>query len=186
MAEEADFSTWPTKHEARMPLGGVPERTFDRWLSDHNVKVAYRKVTGRRPVPVVDPGGMANRQRAMRKVAHQPAPVPASNGTTGLLASAFAIPSAWREMAATLLVNLSALAVKTEPPLPQPLFLTLEEASGYSGLPKDLLTRLIHQGKLQAWVSGGYRISRTALDDLVQLTPTGNGTTDRKERRRRA
>jgi hypothetical protein len=62
---ETDFSQWPTKREARIKLGGVPERSFDRWLAQHNVKVAYVKVTGRRPVPVVDPAGIALIEREM-------------------------------------------------------------------------------------------------------------------------
>jgi excisionase family DNA binding protein len=192
MAEDADFSTWPTKHEARLQLGGVPERTFDRWLADHNVKVAYRNVTGRRPVPVVDPAGIATIEREMMQVAHRPAPVPATQEKAGPPAHALDIPPAWREMAATLLVNLSALAVQAQaPPLPA-LFFTLEEASTYSGLPRDLLTRLIRARKLPAWSSGGYRISRKDLDALVEMTPlvelppTGQRSRGRKAYHQRA
>jgi hypothetical protein len=72
-----DYSNWPTKQEARQQLGGVPERTFDRWLSEHDIKVFYRKVTGRRPVPVVDPAGVARLQRELVS----PAPtLPATEG----------------------------------------------------------------------------------------------------------
>src|SRR5262245_3157446 len=120
-----DFSQWPTKQEARMQLGGVPERTFDRWLSEHNIKVAYRKVTGRRPVPVVDPGGLTLLQREMMTPAPQAPTLPTVQQSSGMPVS-LDIPPQWREIAATFISQVS--------PTPQPLFLSLEHAVSYSGL----------------------------------------------------
>jgi hypothetical protein len=155
MAE--DFSTWPTKQEARSQLGGVPERTFDRWLSEHNVRVAHRKVTGRRPVPVVDPAGVTLLQREMMA----PAPtLPAAQDSAGLPAR-IDIPPQWREMAATLFSRLSAPQ--------QPLFLGLKDAALYSGLSETLLKRLVHDGAIFGFDrDGGYKISRKSLDAFAE------------------
>src|SRR4051812_12852963 len=115
-----DYSDWPTKQEARQQLGRGPERTFDRWLSEHDIKIFYRKVSGRRPVPVVDPAGVARLQREM--VAAAPT-LPATQEPPGLPALP-QIPPSWREMAAAFLSHV--------PPPSQTLFLTLEEAEVYS------------------------------------------------------
>jgi hypothetical protein len=153
----ADYSTWPTKQEARQQLGGVPERTFDRWLAEHDVKVFYRKVTGRRPVPVVDPAGIALLQKEM--IAAAPT-LPATQESPGLPVSPQISPQ-WREMAAAFLTQVS--------PPPQALFLTLEEAEAYSGLTPTLLKRLVNEGTLFGFTrDNGYKISRKSLDAFAK------------------
>lgn len=155
MAE--DFSGWPTKAEARQQLNGVPERTFDRWLSEHDIKVFYRKVTGRRPVPVVDPAGVALLQQEMMAAAPT---LPATQESAGLPGLPPISPQ-WREMAATVFSHLS--------PHPQPLFLTLEEAEAYSGLTPTLLKRLVNEGALLGFPrDNGYKISRKSLDAFAE------------------
>jgi hypothetical protein len=153
MAE--DFSKWPTKQEARMRLGGVPERSFDRWLSENNVKIAYVKVQGRRPVPVVDPNGLAViQQKMMRPALALPTTLESTN--VQMLPQ---IPPAWREMAATFAAQIS----------PQPLFITLQEAVAYSGLSEDLLRQLVNKGTILGFPrQKGYKISRKSLDAFAE------------------
>jgi hypothetical protein len=155
MAE--DYSGWPTKQEARQQLGGVPERTFDRWLSEHDVKVFYRKVTGRRPVPVVDPAGVALLQRAMMTAAPTLSVPQESPGFPAVPQ----IPPQWREMAAAFLTQMS--------PPEKPLFITLEEAEAYSGLSPTLLKRLVNEGTVLGFPHDrGYKISRKSLDTFAE------------------
>jgi hypothetical protein len=178
----ADFSQWPTKQEARQQLGGVPERTFDRWLSEHNVKVAYRKVTGRRPVPVVDPAGIALLQRDMMAPAPPASAVPAVQESPGMPAR-LEIPPQWQDMAATLLARLSTPPAPVAAP-PLPLFLTVEQAMAYSGLSETLLKRLVNEHQIFAFErDNGYKISRKSLDALAEIPPSGYGGNGKKRRR---
>jgi excisionase family DNA binding protein len=49
-----------------------------------------------------------------------------------------------------------------------PLFLSVKEASEFSGLSQALLRRLITQKKLKkVWLDRGYRISRKELETLA-------------------
>jgi excisionase family DNA binding protein len=143
MAE--DFSTWPTKLEARKLLGGVPDRTFDRWIADDNITVAYRKTVGRRPVPVVDPKGVALLKQKMVTAAKADARALARKDVRPLPARREIVAPQWR------------------------LLLTVDQAAAYTGLTPGGIRRLIRGGNVKALRDGeGYKVSRKALRRAIE------------------
>jgi excisionase family DNA binding protein len=149
-----DFSNWIPKADVANSLG-VAERTIDRKIKKLRLRVAQRDVPGRRPIIVLHPDD-AETLRA-QTVPAVPMEPDQSNGTEVAVRSA--LPPAARELVAAVL--------GTTPYPPRPLFLSLREASEYSGLPQAYLRRLIQQGELPAIASNGYRVSKKALEWLA-------------------
>jgi excisionase family DNA binding protein len=149
-----EFSTWIPKTDVATSLG-VAERTIDRKIKKLRLRVAQRDVPGRRPILVLHP------EDAEKLKAQMVPPVPMepeqSNGTEVVVRPA--LPPAARDLVAAVL--------GTTPYPSRPLFLSLKEASEYSGLPQAYLRRLIQRNQLPAIESNGYRISKKALEWLA-------------------
>jgi excisionase family DNA binding protein len=153
----ADFSTWIPKADIAASLG-VAERTVDRKIKKLRLRVAQRDVPGRRPIIVLHPDD-AETLKA-QTVSAVPMESDQSDGTE--VAVRPALPPAARDLVAAVM--------GTAPYPPRPLFLSLRDASEYSGLPQAYLRRLIQQGELPAVASNGYRVSKKALEWLADQT----------------
>jgi excisionase family DNA binding protein len=151
------LADWPSKSEVAERLG-MHTKTLDRAINRGEIQQAYRRVAGRRPMPVLNPADVAK----LEATTVQPQPFVMAHGsaepggTTALAApraSAASLPA---------LVDFLQAAAR---PVPQPLFLTLEAAAEYSGLPVATLKAFLHDGSLAAIKTGrGWRIRRRDLD----------------------
>jgi excisionase family DNA binding protein len=148
MAE--DYSGWLTKQEIMKELG-LSERTLERMLQRDEIKRAHRRVPGRKPITVISPDDIER----LRAEVVKPEPIPAPEER------ALAV----RQRSG---MELLALLRNTAQVPALPLFLSVKEASEFSGLSQALIRRLITQKKLKkVWLDRGYRISRKELETLT-------------------
>ena len=147
--EKAD---WLTKHEAAK-LIGTSERSIERLVQSGKITQRYLRVTGRRPIAILDPGDVETiRQETVAKV---PPPV-VETGTAKALTT---VPSRGTDVIA-IMAALSAAGSQPK------LFLTLREASAVSGLTVAYLKRLIESGKLKHVRDRGMKVRRADLQKL--------------------
>jgi Helix-turn-helix domain len=145
-----DYGGWLTKQEIMKELG-LSERTLERMLQRDEIKRAHRRVPGRKPITVISPEDIAR----LRAEVVQPEPVPAPEER------ALAV----RQRSG---MELLALLRNTAPVPALPLFLSVKEASEFSGLSQALIRRLITQKKLKkVGLDRGYRISGKELETLA-------------------
>ncbi len=146
----ADLENWPTKGDVVSQLG-ISERSLERLIQQRKVRTAYKKVPGRRPLPLVHPEDVQRlRQEVLPAVpdgSHKALTIPNRQGVANLLAS---------------LATGNGARVE----LKDKFYLTLKEASELSGLPKSYLHRKIKEGTLPTLSAGGYRIHRVDLEML--------------------
>jgi hypothetical protein len=163
-APARDTSAWPTQTEAAVQLA-TNERTIRRWIEAGRLRCATRPVTGRKPVTIVDPAGIARVREERRapvvvlgqaEPREQPEPVSET-------ALAFRDPDA-RDWAFIV-----ERAREYAAPRPKP-FLALAEASDYAGLPKRFLARLIRGGALPAARHAGVWFVKRADVDALEMT----------------
>jgi len=148
MAE--DYRGWLTKQEIMKELG-LSERTLERMLQRNEIHRAHRRVPGRKPITVIAPDDIER----LRAEVVQPAPAPAQE-----------------ELALTIRqrsgMELLTLLRNTAQVPALPLFLSLREASEFTGLSQALLRRLMAQKKLKkVWLDRGYRLSHKELETLA-------------------
>jgi len=151
----ADFSQWIPKQDAADRLG-YSYRSLERKIAKLKLRTAQRDVPGRRPIVVIHPDDFERLKASVLPAT--PAPIEEESRE---LETRPTLPPALRDFAASLLGTL--------PYPPRKLFLTLREASEYSGLPQTDLERLIEAGELQAREVRGGRskmISRRSLEAL--------------------
>jgi excisionase family DNA binding protein len=145
-----DYSSWIPKGEAAEQLG-LSERTLERLIQKRKLKLAYRRIPGRRPIAVLRPEDVE--QLRAETIA------PLSD------AEVQALPAAGESRALSLplrrLDNLLAAQ-----PRPVRRFLTIPEAADYVGLPQGYLLRMVRSGKLPGLKAGGWRVRKEDLDKL--------------------
>ncbi len=162
---------WPTQTEAAVQLG-TNERTIRRWIEAGRLHSAIRHIAGRKPATIIDPEDIerVRDERQPPEVLHTDSDV-----RTSLINDVSSIPGnaalARTEPAAMALAAMFSNALKALLPPPAPaapkLFLDLDAAAEYSGLPKRFLSRLVRDGKLPAMQHAGVvYIKRADLDNL--------------------
>jgi hypothetical protein len=152
-----DFRQWIPKQDAAEQLG-YSYRTLERKIIKLKLRTAQRDVPGRRSITIIHPADFEKLKS--QTIPATPAPIEEENGRE--LEPRPALPPAIREFAASLLGTL--------PYPPRKLFLTLREASDYSGLPQTDLERLIETGELKAREirkGKAKMISRRSLEGLT-------------------
>src|SRR5262245_15125541 len=152
-----DFSVWIPKQDAAEQLG-YSYRTLERKIIKLKLRTAQRDVPGRRSITIIHPVDFEK----LKEQTIPALPAPIKEGASRELEPRPALPPAIREFAASLLGTL--------PYPPRKLFLTLREASDYSGLPQTDLERLIASGELRAREIRKGRakmISRRSLEALT-------------------
>src|SRR5690242_5101472 len=125
--QSEDLSLWIPKADIVRETG-ISERTLERRIQSKQIRVAYRTLPGRRPLPVLHPeDAEAIRGEMVERVTAE-----------GERQSTALVPV----RAVDALTTLMATFAK-QVPKERPLFLTIKEASEYAGLPMAYLRRLI-------------------------------------------
>jgi helix-turn-helix protein len=145
---------WLTVEEASRAMG-KSARTVERLAESGAIETKFQPVAGRKPVRLFRAGDVEQPKKVEKKpkpahalvIEHQPKPVPPP-------AQQLTLP-ALAEM---------LFALRSEVPLTEKLWLSLEEAQALSGLARNDLLRLCQEKKLTARKSGGWRILRRSLE----------------------
>jgi excisionase family DNA binding protein len=133
--EGENFADWLPKMEVAEELG-ISERTLERLIQQKRIRRAYRRMPGRKPLAVLHPDDVA----ALKAETVPPSSAPPLEPRRTDVALR---PTT--QAALHFLADLLAAI----PQRPQTLFLTLKEASQYSGLPLTDIERLIESGELK-------------------------------------
>ena len=149
---------WKSAPEAAEILK-CSEKTISRMAGQGKIQRALRRVPGRKPMPVFNPTDIERIRGETVEV--KPFAEPAAKEETSLARA----PS---QDGAKLFAQLLAdqLGSSQSMPLERKVFLNLDEASEYAGMPKGWLRRQIKDGKLRAILSVGWRIRRADLENL--------------------
>ena len=149
---------WKTQAEAAEILK-CSEKTISRMAGQNKIQRALRRVPGRKPMPVFNPIDVERIRSETMEV--KPFPVAGAKEAKSLAR----VPS---QDGVKLLAQLFAerLSSSRSVPVEQKVFLKLNEASEYMGMPKAWLRRQIKDGKLKAVLAGGWRIRRADLENL--------------------
>jgi excisionase family DNA binding protein len=149
---------WKSQAEAAEILK-CSEKTISRMAGQGKIEKAMRRVPGRKPMPVFNPTDIERLRR--QTVDLKPFPVEEAKEEQALAPR----PS---QDGASLFAQLLAdrLGSAQAVPLERKVFLNLEQASEYTGMPKEWLRRQIKKGDLPAILSGGWRIRRADLEKL--------------------
>lgn len=162
-----DPKTWLTKTEAA-ELVGTSTRTIERWAGDGTLKPLYYKQPNQRAVAVfakadiekVKQERLLNPLPARREpTSPKPTPSPVANHALvrqenqGLPAPTF--PAMARE----------AWMAGHVVPLRDKIYLTMEEARAYTGLPKAYLEQMANTGKVKK-IPGRWLLRRQDLEQL--------------------
>jgi excisionase family DNA binding protein len=154
------LADWPSKSEVAERLG-MHTKTLDRAINRGEIQQAYRRVAGRRPMPVLNPADVAK----LEATTVQPQPFVMAHGsaepggTTALAAP--------RASAASLPALVELLQAASARPAPLPLFLTVDQAAEYTGLPVATVKALLRIESLDGLKTGrGWRIRRSDLDKI--------------------
>jgi hypothetical protein len=155
-----DLSGWPSKLDAARLLG-IGERTLDRQIARTGApEIRMRpRNNGRKPEPVCNP------QDLERLVAERKRAVLMSPEFSSAVALAHPVddgPAISRVMSAVAKILGPSLEAVTA----RPLWLTLQQAAGYTGLSMALLVRLAQGGAVDAVKDNGWKFRRAALDVL--------------------
>ena len=147
------LNDWLTKTQAAAFLR-VSEKTIERLATKGDVRRATRKRPGVRPLPVYDPAGLQkikDSQTPQVEIVHHAEATPPLG-----LAPRVDLPSFLQAL----------IPPQPDTLLRDKLFLTIKEAARYSGLPQSTIRRLIRAEKLPAVKVGGWRIKRSALEQV--------------------
>jgi excisionase family DNA binding protein len=142
------FEEWVSKVEARERTG-LSERTLERKIQDKEIRREYRPFPGRKPLAVLHPDDVAKLEGKTLK------------------------PLTMQSLATTLpAVNppqpdMTALSALFQPRLKinEKLYLTIDEAAEYAGLPRSYIYKQIKQGVIHAVKMAGWRIKRKDLEN---------------------
>ena len=138
--QQQDFSNWPTKPEA-CQQAGISERTLERVTSRNEVRTTTRRIPGRKPLKLYHPEDVERIRQSF------------------LPAEAVRIPT---KKAATKRQRREV----ADTPIEKKIFLSVDEAVSYSGLPRPLVRELCRQGQVYAVKRGRWYISRKSLEQL--------------------
>jgi len=137
-------------------------KTVDRYCEQGKIQRAYPRIPGRtgRPKPVYHPGDVEKMRQELVEIQTQPVPESPLEGDKGPGKSL--VPTTTPVDPEGFWRALSGPQVKVS----EKLYLSLDEASSYSGLTKAFLKRAIQEGRLNALMDGGYKIKRSELERL--------------------
>lgn len=153
-----DYSAWMTKQQAADMLD-VSTKQIERWANEGQLQSAkYRRPSGGPKITVYHPNDVA--QIANRRNPGAPFVLPREtpgkpNPLVAMLRPAEkSSPNQQQQGLVALVAEMSRLS-QSRPRLAEQLYLTLSEASGYSGLGIGYLRRLIAAGKLELLKAAG-------------------------------
>ena len=164
MDTDIDYSTWYTKQQAAEIIG-VSTKTVEQFAKDGQIQQArWKRPTGGPKVSVYAPEDVdrvvGKRANGTAYVMPQSAYPPANGDMTSTAVVKHAHRGGNVDGAALLQAVLQAVQRGSET---EKLFLTIPEASRFTGLTEGLLRRQCQAGTLAAIKDGGWKIRRTAL-----------------------
>jgi len=173
----SDLATWLDKPSAAARLG-ISERTLDRLVEKGRPERRMRPRPNTKPEPVYNPDDIeAMAASANPPVAMPPGQTIATTHGTGN-AGGLVLASQFAEQ------FFEKLASATQPqpqqpvrPVPRP-WMTIQEASDYSGLSKACLRRLVKEGTLNGILDRSTKVRKVDLDNLdsvATLARSGGG-----------
>lgn len=148
-----EYASWPTKEDVQQELG-ISERTLDRRINELSIKKEFRQVAGRKPVPLLDPDGVAK----LKELHEHPHPVVVKTPSRQL-------PQKYQNGHVVTVQPPAAMQTETLPALPPavgqaltewfanltgPVYLALKDAAIQTGLPQSHLKQAIKEGRLRA------------------------------------
>lgn len=157
-----NFEGWPTKAQLSKETG-ISERTLDRMVSKGELQQGYRQMPGRRPIALINP---ADAQKLRDSAMKPSAFLMQDENPPTLTHSDKSLALVKRSSTTDALTTAIQQAVQSAQMQATRLFLTLDEASEYSGLPKAYLSRALASGELPGLKANGWRIRRRDLDKL--------------------
>ena len=161
MAQKVNLDTWLTKAEATA-ITGLSMRALERLIEDGTIARQYRKQPGKRSMAVLHPQDVEQLRVQATPINPQVLPtVQNGNGDAG--APALRGDPISRAVSTFLSIALPQVTQQ------QKRFLTIEEASTYTGLPTSAIETAIRKKKLIPIYAGKPRaayIRRTELDTL--------------------
>ena len=177
MTTHHDLAHWLTVSEAAARLARS-EKTILRMASAGQLQRRDRPRAGKKPEAVIHPADVERLEQAM----HAPHVLPPT-AATGNQASTALAPNATTPVAQP--PHTTGVAIRTETPMPvdaliasltrasgpPPLWLTIAQASEYSGLSQALLRRLIHTGALPSIRDRAVKVRRADLDSIDPAAP---------------
>lgn len=154
-----DTSAWLTKSEAAAALN-IGEKTIERYAAKGKIQQSWRRVEGRRPIAVYNPADIE-----ALKAEHFQAEFVMPEEKNGLAVQTQRQQPGNGKPSMDMERFFGAMAAAVQiPARKEKLFLTLEEAAEFSGLPQAYLTRAIKSGELPAIKSGKVFIRRRDLE----------------------
>jgi excisionase family DNA binding protein len=154
------YEDWLSKAKASKSTG-QSERTIERMVARGEIRQAYRRVPGRRPLAVLNP------EDVERLKAQTVQPVMSEYGATPV------VTTEDRQIAPVGITPRQGLAelltaiLERQRPAYFPRYLDIPTAAEYVGLPERYLRRMVGEGKLPALKTGrGWRVRRDHLDAM--------------------
>ena len=160
--DDTILDDWFTKSQAAAVLQ-VSEKTIERLATKGEIRRATRKRPGVRPSPVYCPEDLDRVKNAQTAQVVVMPPQAKAGGVPVLAPRAVELP-----------LFLQSLVTGADVPLRDKLFLSVKEATRFSGLPESTIRRLLRSEKLHGVKTGGWRIKRSDLEQLdwgMHLTP---------------
>jgi len=165
LTTETDLSTWASKPQAAAALG-ISERTLDRLIAEgKGPERRLRRREGKRPEPVYNPIDLDTLAAAQPALLHPDSPL--GRPTTAIAARREYLPPL-HPAALALMDRLITMAQPAQPPPARP-WLTIPEASAYTGLSGTLLRRLVREKRLPAIRDRAVKLRRSDLDRMADF-----------------
>ena len=152
--DDTILDDWFTKSQAAAFLQ-VSEKTIERLARKGEIRRDTRKRPGVRPSPVYSPEDLDRVKNAQVPQVVVMPPQAEAGSVPALAPRAVELPS-----------FLQSLVNGPDVPLRDKLFLSVKEATRFSGLPESTIRRLLRSGKLPGVKAGGWRIRRVDLEEL--------------------
>jgi excisionase family DNA binding protein len=161
---DGNEAPWLTKIEASKRLG-VSERTIENYIAQNHLSTRPEQRRGKRPITLIDPDDVAR----LRAEQNRGAIIHGPNDPSHFLAEpAREIATSISAIGPALPQLVTAIAQNLVQRAPKP-FLTLAEASAFTGLPAGLLRRFIRRGELPCVRYGRDVYVKTRDLDELQL-----------------
>jgi excisionase family DNA binding protein len=171
--QQPDFSEWLTKQQVATLLE-CSTKSVEKFAQEGKLHTTHWRRPGGGPKIAVYHPGDVERLRAARVGDPFVMPAPVNSQQSANLSEKEPQESRILRLFAAILQDAKSQKLlepskksrKPEVPIKDRVYLTMQEAAAYAGLPERRLRRLVADGKLPADREGHMRVRRTDLDKL--------------------
>jgi excisionase family DNA binding protein len=145
------YEDWLTKMEVRQRTG-ISERTLERKIQQKEIRREYRNIPGRKPLSILHPDDV--KELIEKTLKPGPLTPTVSHAANNAVRPKVTPP------------DLAAFLAALKPPtvtLDKKVYLSLQEAATFSGLPKSHLRQKLQQGVIPGVKLAGWRIKPADL-----------------------